>query len=123
MHRLRVVRVLPILLLIGAAPGHRYTLDAAQSVITARVAFFGLASKTAHFPKASGGITLDPDTPERIDLEVRLDATALAAPDAVTVARLRSRGRSPRAASPGQRLWRCAFPCRRAAPMGATRSR
>lgn len=86
MHRLLA---LPALLLIGAAPGHRYTLDPAQSDISAKVAFFGLASKTARFPRASGGITLDPDAPDRIDLEVRLDATALTAPDTVTLGRLK----------------------------------
>ncbi len=54
----------------------------------AKVAFFGLASKTARFPKASGWITLDAARPERIDLSVVLDATALTAQDKVTLARL-----------------------------------
>lgn len=88
---MRYCRVVPALLLIGAAPTHRYAIDAAQSQVSAKVAFFGLASKTAHFPKVSGGITLSPDTPERIDLTVNLDATALTAPDSVTLARLKGR--------------------------------
>lgn len=86
---MRCFRVVPALLLIGAAPTHRYTVDAAQSQVSARVAFFGLASKTAQFPKVSGGITLARDTPERIDLTVNLDARALTAPDSMTLARLK----------------------------------
>lgn len=86
---MRCLRVIPALLLLGAAPAHRYTIDAAQSEISAKVAFFGLASKTASFPKVSGEITLAPDTPERIELTVKLDATALTAPDRVTLARLK----------------------------------
>ena len=78
---------MPVLLLPGAAAPQAYVVDAARSEISAKVAFFGLASK-ARFPKASGGITLDPARPERIDLSVVLDATALTAPDKVTLARL-----------------------------------
>lgn len=86
---MRGLRALPALLLVGAAPDRRYTIDAAGSDVTAKVAFFGLASKTARFPKLSGGIALSPDNPAQIDLTVRLDATALTAPDTVTLARLR----------------------------------
>lgn len=86
---MRALRIIPILLLFGAAPLQRYTIDAAQSDVSARVAFFGLASKTAHFPKVSGGITLSPAGPQRIDLTVTLDATALTAPDDVTSRRLK----------------------------------
>lgn len=86
---MRCFRVVPALLLIGAAPAERYSIDAAQSQVSARVAFFALASKTAHFPKVSGWIILSRDTPERIDLTVNLDATALTAPDNVTLARLK----------------------------------
>ena len=86
---MRYLRALPALILLGAAPAHRYALDAERSEISARVAFFGLASKTARFPKASGGITLASNTPERIDLEVTLDAASLSAPDPVTLARLK----------------------------------
>lgn len=86
---MRVLHALPALLLIGAAPEHRYVVDASRSEVSARVAFFGLASKTARFPEVGGGITLSRDHPERIDLVVRLDGTALTAPDSVTLARLK----------------------------------
>ncbi len=86
---MRCFRIVPALLLLGAAPAHRYSIDAAQSQVSARVAFFGLASKTAYFPRVSGGITLSPERPERIDLTVTLDASALTAPDSVTLARLK----------------------------------
>lgn len=86
---MRALRALPVLLLIGAAPPQRYSIDPARTDVSAKVAFFGLASKTARFPRASGGITLDPANPERIELAITLDATALTAPDGVTLARLR----------------------------------
>lgn len=68
---------------------HRYAIDAASSDVSARVAFFGLASKTARFPKMTGSIALSPEDPRRIDLKVKLDGTALTAPDTVTLARLK----------------------------------
>lgn len=83
------VRALAALALLGAAPAQRYAVDAAASDVTAKVAFFGLASKTARFPAVSGGITLAPGDPEQIDLIVTLDARALTAPDRVTLARLK----------------------------------
>ena len=86
---MRVLRALPALLLIGASAPQRYAIDPARSDISAKVAFLGLASKTARFPKASGGITLDPARPDRIDLAITLDATALTAPDNVTLGRLK----------------------------------
>lgn len=86
---MRIARALLALPLLGAAPPQRYVIDAAASEVTAKVAFFGLASKTARFPEVSGGITLSRDQPEQIDLTVRLDARALTAPDAVTLRRLK----------------------------------
>lgn len=86
---MRFARILPALLLVGGAPPQRYTIDAAQSEVSARVAFFGLASKTARFPQVSGGITLAADDPERIDLTVTIDARTITAPDKVTLERLR----------------------------------
>ncbi len=85
----RYTRIVPALLLIGAAAPQRYTIDAAQSEVSAKVAFFGLASKTARFPQVSGGITLAADDPERIDLIVTIDARTITAPDKVTLERLR----------------------------------
>ncbi len=73
----------------STAPDFRYALDEGGSDVTAKVAFFGLASKTAGFPKMRGGIVLSSDRPERVDLQVTLDARALTAPDKVTLERLR----------------------------------
>ncbi len=66
-----------------------FTLDGARSQVSARVALFGLASKTAHFPEISGRIALDPARPEAIDLNVTLNARALRASDTVTLGRLK----------------------------------
>ncbi|MCB2087262.1 MAG: YceI family protein [Sphingomonadaceae bacterium] len=84
--------VLPLacLLLIGANGLQlRYALDPDASDVSAKVAFFGLASKTARFPKVSGQVRLAPDNPADIALDVTLDARALVAPDKVTQERLR----------------------------------
>ena len=69
-------------------PAH-YTLDAANSAVSARVGFFGIASKTAHFPDISGRIRLDPERPGPIDLDVTLNARALKAGDRTTLDRLK----------------------------------
>ncbi len=73
---------------IAGQPAH-YTLDAANSVISARVGFLGIASKTAHFPDISGGIRLDPERPGPIDLDVTLNARTLKAGDRATLDRLK----------------------------------
>ncbi|MGH6787877.1 MAG: YceI family protein [Novosphingobium sp.] len=87
---MRSLLCLPLLLLTGAStPAVRYAIDPAASEVSARVAFLGLASKTARFPKMSGGIALDPNRLDRIDLAVELDARALTAGDSVTLARLK----------------------------------
>ena len=87
---MRAALALTLLLATAAAtPTYRFRLDEATSNVNARVAFFGLASKTAHFPKMSGGITLSPDRLDVIDLDVTLDARALTAGDSVTLGRLR----------------------------------
>lgn len=75
---------------LHAAPPQRYVVDAANSAVTARVAFMGLASKTAHFPDISGEIRLDPLRPETVALDVTLDARTLRAGDAETLRRLKS---------------------------------
>ena len=88
---MRAMLALPLLaLLVGAAePTFHYHLDAARSDVAAKVAFFGLASKTAHFPKMKGAITLQPGRLDSIDLDVELDARALTAGDSVTLGRLK----------------------------------
>lgn len=67
----------------------RYTLDASASNVSAQVPFFGLASKTARFPKMEGVVTIVPGAPERAVIDVTFDAAALEAPDRVTLERLR----------------------------------
>lgn len=84
----------PVLLIVLAATAPpsqrlRYTLDPAASEVSARVAFFGLSSKTARFPRMNGSIALDPLRAEAIELAIELDARALTAPDRVTLKRLK----------------------------------
>lgn len=79
-------------LLIGAAPpSYRYQLDPAGSDISAKVGFFGIASKTARFPHMNGKIALTPSRLDTIDLDVELDARRLTAGDTVTLARLKGK--------------------------------
>lgn len=82
--------IIPVMALValGNAP-HSYTLDTGASAVTAKVAFFGLASKTATFPSMVGQVTIVPDKPQEALIDVTLDARALTAPDAVTLRRLR----------------------------------
>lgn len=85
--------LLPLLaaFLLANAVGapQRYTLDASASNVSAKVPFFGLASKTARFPRMQGAVTIVPGAPERAVIDVTFDATAIEAPDSVTLARLR----------------------------------
>lgn len=82
--------ILPLLaaLAMAAAPLN-YVLDAEASAVSAKVAFFGLASKTAGFPSMSGKVTIVPDRPSEALVDVTIDATRLTAPDGVTLKRLR----------------------------------
>ncbi|MEQ8772849.1 MAG: YceI family protein, partial [Erythrobacter sp.] len=66
-----------------------YRLDSSASDVSARVPFFGLASKTARFPRMEGAVTIVPDAPERAVIDVTFDAGAIEAPDRVTLRRLR----------------------------------
>jgi polyisoprenoid-binding protein YceI len=85
--------VLPLLAMFALAntigTPQRYTLDASASNVSAKVPFFGLASKTARFPKMQGAVTIVPGAPERAVIDVTFDATAIEAPDPVTLGRLR----------------------------------
>lgn len=72
----------------GSIP-HRYTLDAGASNVSAKVPFFGLASKTARFPRMQGAVTIVPGAPEQAVIDVTFDATAIEAPDDLTLQRLR----------------------------------
>lgn len=90
-----LTRLLPLPLLAAlalvntASAPQRYTLDASASSVSAKVPFFGLASKTAHFPRMDGAVTIVPGAPEKAVIDVTFDATAIQAPDSVTLARLR----------------------------------
>lgn len=93
--RLRLL-LLPLLAVFALAnadaqigPPQRYTLDASASNVAAKVPFFGLASKTARFPRMEGAVTIVPGVPERAVIDVTFDATAIEAPDDLTLSRLR----------------------------------
>lgn len=73
----------------SAGQSAHYTLDPANSAVSARVGFLGIASKTAHFPDISGRIRFDPEQPGPIDLDVTLNARALKAGDRTTLDRLK----------------------------------
>lgn len=94
-HLLRstLIALLPLLaaFLLANAVGtpQRYVLDASASNVSAKVPFFGLASKTARFPRMQGAVTIVPGAPERAVIDVTFDASAIEAPDSVTLARLR----------------------------------
>ncbi len=77
-------------LLMGASPaGQVYAVDSAQSALNAKVGFFGIGKRSAGFPQVSGTVRLDRDRPDTIDLDVTIDATALTAPDDLTLSRLK----------------------------------
>ncbi|MEQ5786971.1 YceI family protein [Erythrobacter sp. NFXS35] len=87
--RLLFVPLLALLALANAGAPQRYTLDAGASNVSAKVPFFGIASKTARFPRMQGAVTIVPGAPERAVIDVTFDATAIEAPDEVTLSRLR----------------------------------
>ncbi|WP_336987115.1 YceI family protein [Altererythrobacter aquiaggeris] len=86
----RLLALLLALPLLGAAPDTLdYAVDRAQSSVAAKVAFLGLASKTASFPSMSGTVRIAPERPQDMAINITIDATRLTAPDAVTLGRLR----------------------------------
>lgn len=85
-----ITTLAPVFLVANSAPNAlEYTLDSEASSVAAKVPFFGLASKTARFPKMEGNVTIVPGEPEAARIDVTFDATALEAPDSVTLSRLR----------------------------------
>lgn len=68
----------------------RYTVDDSQSEVVARVAFLGLADKTARFPDMSGSLALSFADLNSVDMHVTVDARTLTTGDSQT-ARLRGR--------------------------------
>ncbi|MBO6528184.1 YceI family protein [Erythrobacter sp.] len=87
--RLVLLPWLALFALANTAAPLSFTLDAMGSNVTAKVAFFGLASKTARFPEMEGTVQIVPGEPERAVIDVTFDATALEAPDRTTLRRLR----------------------------------
>ncbi len=86
------VWLLPLIALFALANSSaplNYRLDASNSSVTAKVAFLGLGSKTARFPKMSGTVTIVPNQPQRAKIDVTFDAKALTASDQTTTNRLR----------------------------------
>lgn len=88
---LSLFALLAPLCLMGNAPRGAvdYRLDASASNVAAKVPFFGIASKTARFPRMEGRVTIVPGQPEAARIDVTFDATAIEAPDSVTLSRLR----------------------------------
>lgn len=78
----------PLLVANTGAPV-KYTLDQSNSLLSAKVPFFGLSSKTATFPKVRGTATIVGNDPSKAEIDVTWDATAITAPDTVTLNRLK----------------------------------
>jgi polyisoprenoid-binding protein YceI len=87
--RLILLPVLAVFALANIGAPQRYVLDASASNVSAKVPFFGIASKTARFPRMQGAVTIVPGAPESAVIDVTFDATAIEAPDRVTLGRLR----------------------------------
>ncbi len=87
--RMTLLPLLAVFALANVGAPQRYVLDASASNVSAKVPFFGLSSKTARFPRMQGAVTIVPCAPERAVIDVTFDATAIEAPDSVTLARLR----------------------------------
>lgn len=85
-----ILLVLASLLVGAASPDMReYRVDPQASAVSARVAFFALAHKTAHFPSMSGRVLIAPDALAEARVNVRIDARSILAPDKLTLRRLR----------------------------------
>lgn len=78
----------PFLVANTGAPVN-YRLDQSNSLLSAKVPFFGLSSKTATFPKVRGTATIVGNDPSKAEINVTWDATAITAPDTVTLNRLK----------------------------------
>ena len=74
---------------LTAVPTGTYAVDTEQSRVAAKVAYFGVSSKTVTFPKVAGQLGYDAKAPEAIRLDVNVDATALEAGSATDTKYLR----------------------------------
>jgi polyisoprenoid-binding protein YceI len=66
-----------------------YRIDTTASNAVAKVAFFGLSSKTARFNSISGNVSFQPGNLKSISVNVAIDASKLVASDRVTTDRLK----------------------------------
>ena len=89
LRRLMLLPVLAAFLVANADAPVNYTLDERNTLLSAKVPFFGLASKTATFPKVAGTATIVGNDPAKAEITVTWDATAITAPDTVTLNRLK----------------------------------
>lgn len=75
---------------IGQGSVRRYVVDDAKSQVDAKVAFLGVASKTARFPDMKGTLSLDINDYQQVSMTVDVDARTLTTGDSETK-RLRGR--------------------------------
>jgi polyisoprenoid-binding protein YceI len=72
-----------------AAGQLHYRIDPPSSSVTAKVAFFGLVSKSANFSEMSGSVKIDPNDLQNVVMDVTIDARSLTAGDSITEKRLK----------------------------------
>ncbi|MEL7198724.1 MAG: YceI family protein [Pseudomonadota bacterium] len=87
--RLFLLPVFAALLAANASAPVDYRIDESNSLLSAKVPFFGLSSKTATFPKMRGTATIVGNDPAKAKIDVTFDATSLTAPDTTTLKRLK----------------------------------
>ncbi|MEL7190383.1 MAG: YceI family protein [Pseudomonadota bacterium] len=88
--RIFVLPFLAAMLVANSSAPVNYKLDQSNSLLSAKVPFFGLSSKTATFPKMRGTATIVGNDPSQAAIDVTFDSTALTAPDTTTLKRLKS---------------------------------
>ena len=81
--------LLAVFLAANTSAPVNYAIDESNSLLSAKVPFFGLSSKTATFPKMRGTATIVGNDPAKAEIDVTFDATSITAPDTVTLNRLR----------------------------------
>jgi polyisoprenoid-binding protein YceI len=89
LRRLLIVPTLALAIMANGSAPLSYQLDAGNSSVLAKVSFFGLGSRSARFPKMNGSVTIVPDQPQRAQIDVTFDASALTSKDRSTTQRLK----------------------------------
>ncbi|MEM1052620.1 MAG: YceI family protein [Pseudomonadota bacterium] len=89
LRRLMLLPLFAVFLAANTSVPVNYRLDEANSLLSTKVPFFGLSSKTATFPKVRGTATIVGNDPAKAEIDVTWDATAITAPDSVTLGRLK----------------------------------